>query len=215
MICTTKNYRIFAALHEDTDKGWVWLRLDEKMGFQSRMTIKICRGEFSVYCEHRNFDANFVRAYDSSGETTSIYFGKHEQDHIKQKEIARDEIKQRKGVNMHDLSDAIVIGGWYRRALGDLETGGPYELKICKPPLSLWADVRAGCQHPEPGVRIATRVAILGTWLGVAAFLPALAEVEPIKSWLQDQICYPSLWALILAGAFGVVCLFAARGVNR
>ena len=28
-----KNYRIFAALHEDTDKGWVWLLLDKDKPF--------------------------------------------------------------------------------------------------------------------------------------------------------------------------------------
>jgi hypothetical protein len=193
----------------------VWLRLDESKGFRSRMTVRICNGKFSVYCEHRNFDANFVRVYDSSEETTSIYFGRDERDHIRQKDIAKTEISQRKEVSMGQLSDAIVIGGWYRRALGDLETGGPHELKICKPRFSLWADLRAGCQHPEPGVRIGTRVAILGTWLGVAAFLPALAEVEPIKSWLRDRICYPSFWALIVAGLFGILCLVAGRGVKR
>jgi hypothetical protein len=215
MTCIVKKYKVFAALHEDTDKGWVWLRLEEKMGFRSRMTIRICNGKFSVYCEHRNFDANFVRVYDSSEETTSIYFGRDEQDHIRQKSIAKAEIEQRKAVDMEQLWDSIIIGGWYRRALGDLKTGGPQELKICKPRLSFWADLRAGCQHPEPGVRIATRVAILGTWLGAAAFLPALAEVEPLKSWLTTTICYPSFWALIVAGLFGVLCLFAGRGVKR
>ena len=39
--------------------------------------------------------------------------------------------------------------------------------------------------HPEPVVRVATWAALFGDMLGVAAFLPALAEVVPLKSWLE------------------------------
>src|SRR5258708_31240790 len=61
-------YRTFSALHEDTDKGWVWLCLDENRGFGSRMTIRISRPDAkrSIYCEYRALDDNFVRTYDTS-----------------------------------------------------------------------------------------------------------------------------------------------------
>jgi hypothetical protein len=213
MNCHTGGYRVFAALHEDTDKGWVWLLLKECEGFRSRMTIKISRGQHSVYCQHRNFDENFVRKYDSSDETTSMYFGIEEKDHARQKDLARDAVRHRVKVVLPE--DVIVISGWYRRALGDLKRGSREQLTITKPWFSPWADLRAACQHPEPGMRIATRIAILGTWLGVTAFLAALAEVAPLKGWLEHNISYPALWALVLAGLFGIACLFAGRGVKR
>jgi hypothetical protein len=144
-----------------------------------------------------------------------MYFGIEEKDHAKQKELARNAICHRERVDLDKVRDVIVVSGWYRRALGDLKTGRHQQLKICKPWFSHWADIRAACQHPEPGVRIATRVAILGTWLGVSAFLPALSEVQPLKCWLEHSMRYPALGTLVLAALFGVACLFAGRGVKR
>lgn len=202
-----KTYRVFAALHEDTDKGWVWLLLDPKKGFFSRSTIKITRGSRSVYCEHRNFDENIVRRYDATDYTNCMYF--------QDKKTAAN----RGPVDMSKLYDVIVISSWYRSALGGFSTEGfggvPQELEISRPRFSLWADLRAACQHPEPGVRVATRVGILGTWLGVAALLPALAEVQPIKQILEEHIPYATLKTLALVVVFGVVCLFAGRGIRR
>jgi hypothetical protein len=51
IIMGSKDYRVFSALHEDTDKGWVWSLLDGAEGLASRTTIKISRGCRSVYCE--------------------------------------------------------------------------------------------------------------------------------------------------------------------
>jgi hypothetical protein len=71
------DYRVFGALHEDTDKGWVWVLLDDKL-FASRTTIKISRRDNrrkrSVYCEYRNIDDNFVKQYDRNDDTTCMYF---------------------------------------------------------------------------------------------------------------------------------------------
>ncbi|MGA2157536.1 MAG: hypothetical protein ABSH37_24270, partial [Bryobacteraceae bacterium] len=153
--------------------------------------------------------------YDSSDYTTSMYFGVEERNHVRQKELARDAARRRDPVDLDKVRDVIVISDWYRKALGGFETGGPQHLTICKPWCSQWADLRAACQHPEPGVRVATRVAILGTWLGVAAFLSALAEVAPVKCWLEHSIRYPALYALVLAALFGVWCLIAGRGVKH
>jgi hypothetical protein len=205
-----KLYRTFSALHEDTDKGWVWLCLDENRGFSSRMTIRISRPEVkqSIYCEYRALDDNFLRTYDASEDTTIIYFTtKHE--------ASNRAIR----VDLSNLGDVIVLSDWYRKGLGGFKTtarsGGVQSLKICKPWCSLWADLRAACQHPEPGVRVGTRVAILGTWLGVTALLPAIVEVEPIKSHLECYLHYPAIYALGLCVLFGFVCLFAGRGFER
>ncbi|HSU61418.1 MAG TPA: hypothetical protein VLI55_19070 [Bryobacteraceae bacterium] len=211
----TRLYRVFAALHEDTDKGWVWVRLKQMEGFRSRSTIKISKGRYSVYCEHRNFDENVVRKYDSSSDTSCIYFGTDQATFADKKHTAKEAVEHRAPVDLSKVQDVIIISGWYRMGLGGINTTEVHELTITRPRFGQWADIRAGCHHPEPAVRIATRLAILGTWLGVAAFLPALAEVEPLKAWLEPSIHYPALGALILAGLFGIVCLFAARGIRR
>jgi hypothetical protein len=106
-----------------------------------------------------------------------------------------------------------------RKALGGFGTtwksGEQQKLAISRPRCALWADLRAACQHPEPGVRVATRVAILGTWLGVTALLLALVEVGPIKSYpLARCIQEPGLYALALSLVFGICCILAARGIN-
>ena len=133
-----KKYRVFAALHDDTDKGWVWLRLDSnKQRFVSRATIKIVRGKDSVYCEYRNLDANFVRKYDAEETTHSMYFGD------------KKAIRARSPVDLSQLDDVSVVSDWYRRALGDFKTqgfgGNPQELTICKP----W---RSNSRLPMPGL---------------------------------------------------------------
>jgi hypothetical protein len=204
------NYRTFGALHEDTDKGWVWLLLGETTGLSSRMTIRISRPEAkrSIYCEYRALDDNFVRTYDTSEDTTSIYFTN------KQNAPRRDIL-----IDLSSLGDVIVLSDWYRKGLGGFNTtarsGGKQKLNICKPWFPLWADLRAACQHPEPGVRVTTRVAILGTWLGVTALVPAIVEVEPFKNYLECHIHHPAMYALGLCVLFGFVCLFAARGFKR
>jgi hypothetical protein len=207
-----KPYRVFAALHDETDKGWVWLSLNEAGGFRTRMTVRIACGKRSVYCEYRGLDANFVRRYDANDETTSMYFGTTVQDHAAQKDLAQTAVRHREKVDLQQVSDVIVIGDWYRKALGGFRTGGKQSLAVSVPGCSQWADLRAACQHPEPVMRIATRIAILGAWLGVAGFLPAVAEA--LKPWLGPFEPYPALGAQVLAALFGIPCYLAGRGVK-
>ncbi len=82
------NCKIFAALHEDTDKGWIWLSLGD--AFVSRMTIKILKGKESVYCEYRKIDDNFVNMYNRC--------------------------EHRKSIGGQKWQDVIVISDWYRKA---------------------------------------------------------------------------------------------------
>ncbi len=219
------NARTFAALHEDTDKGWVWLGLKPNKDFRTRMTIKISRGNRFVYCEFRDIDSNFVRQYDANDDTTSMYFGTTEKDHAKQKELAKQARLKLDPVALDKLGDIVVLSGWYRDALGGFETWSSHwkskdpdlylqKLRVSQPWSMHWADLRAACQHPEPGVRVATRVAILGAWLGVAGLLAALIEVDPLKNWLENHVRYPNIYALATLFLFGVVCLFAGRGVQ-
>jgi hypothetical protein len=201
------DYRVFSALHEDTDKGWAWLYLEDTGGFVSRTTIKIVSPDVkrSVYCEYRAIDSNFIKRYDRSEFTRCIYFANKHETQSGQLDVA-------------SLGKVVVLSDWYRQALGGIETThgarDGQKLEIYKPRFALWADLRAACQHPEPGVRVATRVAILGTWLGVTALLPALVEIDPIKSYLARCTQQPEAYALCFSLLFGVVCLIAGRGIR-
>src|SRR5260370_13128867 len=141
-----EDYSVFSALHEETDKGWVWALLDKAEGFTSRMTIKISYAGRSVYCEYRSIDANFVKRYDRSENTKCMYF--------KTKKEAQYEPVS----DSTSLREVIVISDWYRKALGDFgtswKTGERQKLAIRKPRCSSWADLRSACQHPKPERRV-------------------------------------------------------------
>jgi len=162
-------YKVFAALHDDTDKGWTWISLGDR--FESRTTIRIKR-EFNgkrraVYCEYREIDDNFVLRYDRSEGTKCMYFPNH----------AAAKQAKRNDVQINQLGNIAVISQWYRKALGmggsETAARGGSDPKLCfdEPWFRWWRDLRAACQHPEPGIRVATKIAILGTWLGVTALL--------------------------------------------
>jgi hypothetical protein len=204
------SYKVYASRLEDTDKGWVWASLGKK--FQSRTTIRIVRRDqhrtWSVYCEYREIDANFVKMYDANENAECMYFASH----------AAASAAKRKDVDLGKLGSVAVVSSWYRHALGDFDTfrrsNCPEELLFDDPYWAWWRDLRAACQHPEPGVRVSTKVAILGTWLGVSGLL--LAAADPLSSWLgKHGVPYPALVMPAICLVFGVLGLFAARGVRR
>jgi hypothetical protein len=192
--------RLHKALHEDTDKGWIWA-LDGQL--QSRSTVRLTLRGRSVYCEYRELDRAFVAYYNvrQCDHTIPIH-GQRSDEPIPQAGEAPEDYKQWRKI--------IVISDWYRRALGlvesDLHDNKEFDVGLTQPFFSLWADLRSACQHPEPGVRVSTRVAILGAWLGVAGFL--LALLEPLKSHLP----YATEGVVAVAGVLGLVSWCAARG---
>jgi hypothetical protein len=126
---------------------------------------------------------------------------------------------KRKDVNLAQLGDVVVMNEWYRRALGGFETtqrgGGHQKLDFDEPWALWWGDLRAACQHPEPGVRVSTKIAILSTWLGVTALLLAIVETETLKAWFVEHCMpYATLSALGLCFLFGIFCIFAGRSVK-
>ncbi|MFZ3342477.1 MAG: hypothetical protein WA609_16010 [Terriglobales bacterium] len=197
-------------MHEDTDKGWVWARLGKD--FQSRTTIRISRKSagrsWSVYCEYREIDTNLVKMYDAAENTKPMYFSS--------KSTAKT--AKRKDINLSGLGDVAVISDWYRHALGGFDTFARSETlqTLCfdQPYWAWWRDLRAACQHPEPGVRVATRVSILGAWLGVTGLLFAVGD--PLRSWLAAH-CLPSPSLLMpsLSLLFALICGFAWKGIHR
>lgn len=186
---------VFAALHEDTDKGWVYLKLPPE--FESRTTVKILRGQHSVYCEYRKLDPNFANIiYNERLRCGRIISGPED-----------------------SWSTVVVISDWYRRALGGFEPGEPsppfVNLVVRKPPFRLWADLRASAQHPEPGVRVAAWIAIWGLWLGVTGLLLTVLEVETVKKWLEPCLGSPFLFVCVpVSVILFILCWFASKGVK-
>ena len=174
------SYRIFAALHEETNGGWIWLKLEQQA---TRTTIKLRHREKrrNVYCEYREIDEAFVRHYNEYAEKFPL------------------------PQDTSEWGEIIVISDWYRRALGGLDLQTKAELKVAKPFWSHWADLRAACQHPEPGTRVATRLSIFGTWLAISGLLFAL----------QATYNYPLCLAWVATFAFLVVAFTASRGVKN
>lgn len=206
----TSSYKVYASLHEDTDKGWVWARLGKD--FQSRTTIRITRRSagrsWSVYCEYREIDANLVKIYDAAENAERMYFTSK----------LTAQMAKRKDIDLSCLVNVAVISEWYRNALGGFDTfkrsRALQTLSFDQPYWTWWRDLRAACQHPEPGVRVATGVAILGTWLGVTGLLFAVSD--PLSSWLTAH-CVPRSALVVpsLSVLFALVCAFAWRGIHR
>ena len=72
-----------------------------------------------------------------------MFFAKEEKDHARQRKLARQAALRRDKVNLDDVRDVIVLGDWYRDALGRFKTtangGGLQNLTICKPWCEKWA----------------------------------------------------------------------------
>lgn len=95
--------KLFAALREDTQQGWVWLQHPR---FSARSIVKITNLENgkSIYCEALQIDQNFLSAYNQSPR-----------------------------ISISNPQGALVINDWYRAALGGLSTQAdvPLTVKSC------------------------------------------------------------------------------------
>jgi hypothetical protein len=130
-------YKVYAALSEDINSGWVWVAHPE---VPSRTVVRIVNQSNGkdIYCEALAIEPNFVSTYDSAGGTCPI-----------------------KGA-----ANAIVINAWYRMRLGDIRTQSSYDLTI-SPAENLWGRMQACIQHPQVVVRLSTWLGILGLCLGI------------------------------------------------
>lgn len=141
------KYHVFYALHEEAEKGWVWLSKPE---FKTRSIIRLCNpsNKMFVFCEYRSIDPNFITLYNEKQHTNNI---------------------------TPELQDcALVISEWYRDGLGLKKGENAVDLRVrCSRPWG-WGLLRAGCHHPDTIVRVATQLGILSFWLGVCSLLFAL-----------------------------------------
>lgn len=195
------TYKIYAALHEETDRGWVWLVKD---GFQTGDIVRLCSEDNpgrGVYCAYREIDGNFLTRYNERPHTRKIA---PEKTYKPGEQMAISDRKRYK--------DLLVIGQWYRTALGVGDKEACCNVDVRKPWCSYWGHLRAACHHPDVSVRLGTRLGILGAWLGTSSlFLAILALVS--RQW-RGFWCATGL-AIILLLVFGAVGLIAGRGIDR
>jgi len=93
-------FKIYPALHEDINSGWVWLG---KRECSQRAVVKIKNrvAKKSIYCEALEIDGNFVKKY-----------------------------KEKTGKLIDSPENVLIINEWYRKRLGNLELKQEYDLEI-------------------------------------------------------------------------------------
>ena len=143
------KYRIFAAFHEDTNSGWVWLATPQ-LPQRSVVQITNLSNLKEVYCEALQIDDNFLDLYN----------------------------KDTKRIHIADQSSALVMNEWYRKRLGDFKTQTDQALSIevvagCWPRL-YWAKAWACIRHPQVVVRLAT---LLGIWSVILGLIGTISGV--------------------------------------
>jgi hypothetical protein len=173
------RYQVYAALHEEATEGWVWFAEPPLESHRLVLLINEDTGR-RVYCECRRLDSNFINLYNARSHTRTI--------------------------NPTMFHDVLVISDWYRTALGIPGTSVPANLTIVQRRNPFWQALRVGSQHPDPTVRLANRLGILGVWLGISGFVIPVVQVH----WSR-QVSYAEL----AVGLFAVVAAWACKGVRR
>jgi hypothetical protein len=172
-----ESYVIRAALAEESNEGWVW------MAKPSRAIVRISHpdGRRSVYWQGRDRrDGNFIRRYNEPPRRKIVY-----------------------------PDETIVMGRWYRDALGILGTtaanqvDGRADLIVKEPNRWGWGGIRSACHHPDAYVRLATRLGVLGAWLGVFGFMAPVANLlverdKPVNDYLVVAVA-------VITGALGLL----------
>lgn len=124
------------ALKEDAHQGWVWL-MAPYMPPRGIVRIRNPETGRSIYCEALQIDRNFLKSYNQPGRR-----------------------------RIEDATRAIVMGAWYRAALGGIEVGAPTVLEI-EPRNSSLAKFLACKDHPQSVVRLGAWLGLIGAALGV------------------------------------------------
>lgn len=153
-----------------------WVWMD---GYPSRSVVQIIDSKThgTVFCQVREVDDNFIKWYNQPGR-----------------------------IPITSRQQTIVMSGWYRGALGFLETTGDdnktnrRELDVQPAGMSAWAGLRAASHHPDLVVRLSTRLGVLGTWLGIVGLVAGLA---PLLVQMFDSDA-AAKWATIVT-AFAIV----------
>lgn len=174
-----KEFYVQGILHAESSSGWVWcdpgsdLKKKLKLNESARTLVRIVnrRNRKSVVCECRLLDDYYVRTYD---------------------EVSRD-----KGYEfLQRANNPMIMSGWYRRALGIGDEGHREELSLERVGKYL-GPIRAGAEHPDQIIRLATRLGVLSVWLGFDGLaLGALSLVPDHRFWPATLV----LIVMILSG---------------
>lgn len=179
------KYRAFAALYEEATAGWVWIA-DPKVAPHRIVVLRNRKPgcHRAIYCEARTLDKNFVQFYNGKPHTAKI-----------------DE---------NNYNNVLVVGDWYRQALGITGTQTEVELAVRQPRIPFWSAMRAGSQHRDPTVRLANRLGLLGTWLGLFGLVGAIVPIQN-ASWHPLNLG-AGLWLMLCLAGIG--CIWGIRGVR-
>jgi hypothetical protein len=103
----------------------------------------------------------------------------------------------------------MVIGAWYRQALGMPYTSFQNKLDVSltiRPQRSeTWGALRAACHHPDIVARIGTRLGILGAWLGIVGI------AAPILDLFDMSKCAKVVSLMAVATVAGLIAWIAGR----
>lgn len=133
--------RVYASLAEDINNGWVWV--PETLTQQrSVVKLKSIDSGKEVYCEALPIGDNFKTRYNEGARTFQI----------------------------SDKATSIVINEWYRHKLCISKTQVEHFFDIT-PADNCWGHLMASLHHPQIIVRIATKLGILGLFLGIVGLV--------------------------------------------
>jgi hypothetical protein len=207
------DYIIRAALDEQTNNGWVWIGGPSSKNLTSRVAVAITRQGCGrgVYVDARIVDRNFLSLYNH--------------------DLLHPDPKNRR-IDIDLDQDTIVMGDWYRRALGISKTtsrnmkSGIVRLTVKQVGLGGVEALFTACHNPDPMVRLAARFSMLGLWLGALTLLdPALKVGEhfvesrgysrSVKAFLPiaGTTEYLHAWFIIVfAVLLAIPCFLLCRG---
>lgn len=182
------TYIIRAGLQEESNDGWVY------MARRSRTVVRITHPEAggNVICQVRDLrDDNFVRYYNKPGEI-------------------------RRPLERHLLEQTMVMSKWYRDCLGIAGTTEPDNVRgradLVVTELSSWGfgPLRATSHHPDVVVRLATRLGLLGAWLGLFGLITPVMDAFFVHE--ERRIAWTTL---IVALLFGALAIWLSLGPRR
>lgn len=136
--------KVFAALSEDINNGWVWIP-ENLIVERTIIRVKNSTSGKVIYCEALQIGDNYIKRYNANDHTHRI----------------------------SDKNKSIVISEWYRKKLGIPRTQLEEELEIVDTD-NPWGRLRASLHHPQIVVRVAMELAILSVVLGALGIALAL-----------------------------------------
>lgn len=177
---SSMEYVVYAALHDESNSGWIWLSRPQ-LGSRSLIRVKNLDNGRKVLCQLREIDDNFVALYNARSRTFRL--------------------------QSYHREKAAIISDWYRSGLGIRNTQSSVNLEVTPACIPCWHAIRACCQHPEPVVRLATR---LGVWSLVLGSLGLALAIHFSVPWRCVRAI--SEGALLI---LSLVLLCAIRRIRR